>query len=150
MTGGGAGAAGSSWPARRPATVRGRLLLVDDEAGLRQNLQALLGRHHEVIALDSAEAARSLLEHDTAFDLVLCDVMMPGMSGVDLHEWLRGHAPALAARFLFMTGGSFTARTSQYLARSGISTFEKPFDPVRLERLVDERIAATRGGATVP
>jgi CheY-like chemotaxis protein len=44
------------------------------------------------------EAGRAILEHDQAFDVILCDMMMPEMTGMALHEWLAMHHPALAAR----------------------------------------------------
>jgi two-component system, cell cycle sensor histidine kinase and response regulator CckA len=128
-------------------TVRGRLLVVDDEAAIRRTMQRLLGRAHEVVTAASGEEARAILERDHAFDLVLCDLMMPEMSGMDLHAWLAQHDPALAARVVFVTGGAFTPRASEYVARVGNLRIEKPFDAANLARLVAELVVAAKSNA---
>jgi anti-sigma regulatory factor (Ser/Thr protein kinase) len=72
----------------QPVTVRGRILVVDDEEVLRRTMQRLLGAEHDVSLAASGAEARSLLERDSSFDLILCDLMMPEMTGMDLHVWL--------------------------------------------------------------
>jgi PAS domain S-box-containing protein len=131
-----------------PSTVRaqgagrkGRLLVVDDEAPVRGAIRRTL-RAHEVVEADSGEAARKLLEVDRGFDLILCDMMMPRVSGLDLHRWAREHVPELAARFVFVTGGAFTSEARGYLEREGVPCVEKPFETAMLRRFVDERLEA--------
>ncbi|MBM3270340.1 MAG: PAS domain S-box protein [Candidatus Sericytochromatia bacterium] len=129
------------------ATPRGRILVVDDERGIRGLLQAVLGEEHEVVVADSGVAARDILARDPRFDLILCDLMMPGMTGMDLHDWLSAHAPDLAARVAFMTAGAFTNRAAEYLALSGRPQIAKPFDTMSLPRLVADLILAGAGTA---
>jgi signal transduction histidine kinase/CheY-like chemotaxis protein len=124
--------------------VRGRILIVDDEQLVRSLLNRMLGRDHEVVTVASGEAARTILENDSSFDVILCDLMMPGMTGMDLHEWLVTHRPALAGRVVFVTGGAFTPQASDYVSRVGNARFEKPFRPGQLKSLISEMVAARR------
>ena len=125
--------------AGRPA-VRGRILVVDDDEAIRTMLQRMLGREHEVVLADGGSQGRALLEADRAFDLIICDLMMPDVSGMELHGWLAARDPALAARVVFLTAGAFTAGASEYLARVGSPLVEKPVDKDQFARFVRERV----------
>jgi PAS domain S-box-containing protein len=137
-------ATGQPQQAPSPQAQGGRLLVVDDEQGIRSALKRLLGKQHEVVLVESGEAAVDLLERDQAFDLVLCDMMMPRMSGMAVHEWLVGHVPKLAAHFVFLTGGAFTPKAREYIHRAGSLRVEKPFDAASLKTLVGELVRASR------
>ena len=129
--------------ARAEAAVRGRILVIDDEPGVRKVMKRIL-RDHEVVEAESGEAGQRILGSDQAFDLIMCDMMMPAMSGVDFHEWLAEIHPQLARQVVFVTGGAFTPRAREYL--SGISNvrLEKPFDAVNFKKIVSELIVASR------
>ena len=73
--------------------------------------------------------------------------MMPGMSGMALHEWLVSHKPSLAKQVIFVTGGAFTPKAAEYLASVGNATFEKPFDADALKKRVGDMVTAV---ATAP
>jgi len=108
----------------------------------------LLSRSHEVVTADSGAEAQAILIGDQGFDLVLCDLMMPEMTGMELHTWLVAEHPALAKRVVFLTGGAFTANSSKYLAEIKNVTLEKPCESATLMRTVSELVAsahATRG-----
>ena len=124
--------------------VRGRILVVDDEAGIRATLVRILGADHEVITASSGKEAQELLETDRGFDLVFCDLMMPRLSGMELHRWLAGRDPALAEQVVFISGGAFTPGASQYLAEVRNLRLEKPFDTASLKRLASELVLAAR------
>jgi CheY-like chemotaxis protein len=125
-----------------PAAVRGRILVVDDEEAIREMLRRMLGKVHEVVTAASGEEARVVLENDRSFDLILCDLMMPKMSGMDLHEWLVARDAALASQVVFLSGGAFTPRATEYLARIGNLKLDKPVERAELVRIVGERIEA--------
>ena len=127
------------------STPRGRILVVDDEQGIRAIIARMLGRKHEVVTAASGEDAKAILEKDRRFDLIYCDLMMPGISGMELHAWLGERAADLAAQLVFMTGGAFTPGASEYLARVGNLRVEKPFDTVVFRELTDELVLAARG-----
>jgi CheY-like chemotaxis protein len=143
----------SDWQAGHPAApapvsdrpkLRGRLLVVDDEAGIRAAIVRMLGREHEVVTASSGKEARALLENDRRFDLVFCDLMMPELSGMQLHAWLSAEDAALAEQIVFMTGGAFTPGASEYLRKVGNLQVEKPFDSGAFKKLTRELILAAR------
>ncbi len=114
-------------PEASPAGRGGRVLVVDDEPFLLAVVGEILRGEHEVVTAAGGREALAVLAQDTAFDAVLCDLMMPGVDGIEIHSWLLESAPALAARMVFCTGGVFTARAESYLARTGLRVIEKPF-----------------------
>jgi CheY-like chemotaxis protein len=119
---------------------RGRILIVDDEAPLARVLANALAAEHETVVVTSGRDAQSLLRKDTEFDVILCDLMMPDVSGMDLYEELRKTAPAVAARVVFVTGGAFTHRAREFLEAASVERIEKPFDMDKLRRLLRMRI----------
>lgn len=125
--------------ARRP-----RILIVDDEPMIGTTLRVLLSDEHEVVLAESGASARQELERDD-FDLILCDLMMPGISGMDLHRWVAESAPRSAGRMVFMTGGVFTEDARQFLDQVPNRRIEKPFDTRDLLRLIEEELRRTDG-----
>lgn len=119
------------------------MLVVDDEPGICKALVRTL-RSHEVVTMPSAQDAMDLLARDTAFDAILCDLMMPGLSGMDLHRWLVDSHPAMSVRLCFMTGGAFTPAARDYLAHVDVVVIDKPFDARRVVQIVNERVVAAR------
>jgi FixJ family two-component response regulator len=72
--------------------------------------------------------------------------MMPEVSGLDLHEWLRERNPRLARQWVFITGGAFTPRTQNYLASVDNPSLEKPIDANRLRTIVAEFVRINEEG----
>lgn len=124
-----------SAPVRRPeAAPRPRILVVDDERTLRSTLAALLEDRFEVVLAESGAAVFELLARDRAYEAILCDLMMPGASGMDVHAWVSREAPELVSRMIFMTGGAFTRGAADFLEQVPNRRLEKPFE---VEALVD-------------
>ena len=132
-------AKGTRSPASAASALRGRVLIIDDEALLRTAMKRLLTAH-DVVTASSGKEAETLLEHDRDFDLILCDLMMPGITGMDVHHWLKALDPQLAKRMVFITGGAFGRVAAEYLSEAGNLRLEKPFDSDALEQIVDERV----------
>ncbi|GEJ58540.1 hybrid sensor histidine kinase/response regulator [Anaeromyxobacter diazotrophicus] len=107
---------------------RGRVLVVDDEPRVCDALARLVSGQHELRGASCGRAALELLRAGEQFDAVLCDVMMPELNGVQLQRAVAEIAPALAARFAFMTGGAFSAEAGRLLAESGAPVLRKPFE----------------------
>ena len=124
----------------RPTRAGGRVLIFDDEPIVARAAERALGGHEVVIATSAAEALR-LLEGGERFDAVLCDLMMPQMTGMELHAQVAATAPALAERFVFITGGAFTDAAEAFLQRTPNGWIEKPFDPRGLRAAVERAIA---------
>jgi CheY-like chemotaxis protein len=115
---------------RPPADVPpSRILVVDDDPGVAQGLARILGSDHDIVLVNGAGAARDLLRGAGRFDVIFCDVNMPGASGLDLFQELRASDPAIARRFVFMTGGLTTTAARDLIASVPNPCLEKPFDP---------------------
>lgn len=124
------------------------ILAVDDERIIGEMIRRLVGDRHRVELATSAVEARALIEK-TDFDLLLFDLMMPGVSGHDLYEWLESARPELVPRVAFMTGGAFTPRVRAFLPGVGAPLLSKPFGADDLNALVRrmlERRGAEPGG----
>ncbi|HMR06823.1 MAG TPA: response regulator, partial [Polyangiaceae bacterium] len=88
-------------------------------------------------ARDAREALTLLLQ-GLSFDLILCDVMMPGMSGVDFHVALSQYRPELVKKVVFITGGAFTPRAEQFLETVANRRLTKPIAEQTLRKLIAE------------
>jgi len=120
--------------------VRGRILVIDDEPGILNALERSLSEHAVLTARDGCRA-REILERDRGVDLILCDLMMPEVTGMDLHDWLAARDPGLAERMVFMTGGVFTPRAGAFLQEVDNPRLEKPFDRNELKQLVQDLLS---------
>ncbi|MFO0624414.1 MAG: ATP-binding protein [Polyangiales bacterium] len=134
--------AAAAAPTSRRST--GRILLVDDEPTLLRSLARQLRRYGEVATASDGAAALARLQAER-FDAVLCDLMMPEMTGMELFARVRESLPDCATRFVFMTGGAFTPASRAFAESSARPVLDKPLDFARLERALDEVLAA---GAT--
>ncbi|MFL5273151.1 MAG: ATP-binding protein, partial [Anaeromyxobacteraceae bacterium] len=141
-----AGAAGTDGVAR-PA--RSRVLLVDDEPMVLSALRRLLSREHEVSIATGGREALDRLRSGSRYDVVLCDMMMPDLSGIDLHRAVSELDAAQASRIVFMTGGAFTPDASAFLDRVPNPRVGKPFDHAEIAAAVRAVRSAPppRGGA---
>jgi signal transduction histidine kinase len=128
-------------PDRRPGYERRRVLAVDDEALLLKAYRRMLGETHDVVTALGAEEALRLLETDNDFGVVLCDLQMPDMSGMDLFAVVRARMPALADRFIFVTGGAFSADAKRFLEETSPAVVNKPFRLDELLALIDQQAA---------
>jgi CheY-like chemotaxis protein/anti-sigma regulatory factor (Ser/Thr protein kinase) len=111
------------------------VLIVEDEAPLAGALASEIGRVHKVVHALSAQRALALLS-ETRFDVVLCDLRMPGMSGELLYQRVLERDPAQARTFVFMSGIGFVAEVEQFLAATGRPVLHKPFAPSRVLELI--------------
>jgi two-component system NtrC family sensor kinase len=109
------------------------ILVVDDEPRVGQMLKRLLDRDYKVTTVTNIAQALELVAAGRDYDAIICDLMMPEGTGMDLHARLRELAPALSRRMLFVTGGAFTAGAEEFLKRPDIHSLEKPitFDQLR-------------------
>ena len=128
-------------PAPSPSSAtarRARLLITDDEPMLLRSLEETLAHEHDVVAALGGAAALAILATDRAFDLVICDLHMPHVDGVAVHDWIAATAPELLPRVLVMTGGSVTPRATQFLATARPRVLPKPIDVDALLRIAHE------------
>jgi PAS domain S-box-containing protein len=123
-----------------PITVTGaplvaRVLVVDDEPAVGVMLGRVLGGHR-VTAVTRARDALQLLDSGKLFDVIISDVMMPEMSGVDLYRELCRRFPAYKERFVFLSGGAFSPVIKAFLQSIEAPRIEKPFEPRRIREIV--------------
>jgi PAS domain S-box-containing protein len=131
-------------PRPPPPTRRAKVLVVDDEPLVCRALQRVLSPPHDVHVQESGRAALAALEHEDGWDLVICDLMMPDLSGMELHELVKARAPALAERFVFLTGGAFTEGAREFLRRVRNERIEKPFEAAALREVVGRLLRRPR------
>ena len=127
---------------------RGRVLVVDDESVVAHTLKVLLQGEHDLVVAESGAEALELLQKEPEqdpYDAILCDLMMPGMTGMELFEVIRREHPTLAKRVVFMTGGVSMLRVSEFLESVPNAKFEKPFDIAELRRTLHALVATSRG-----
>jgi PAS domain S-box-containing protein len=120
---------------------RSRVLIVDDERNLAFTLARLLEQNYATRAVTSGIDALELLDGDEEFDAILCDVMMPGMSGIEFHARVSERFPHLASRFVFATGGAVDTDTATFLERADTATLEKPVLVRHVIRALDEIVS---------
>jgi two-component system NtrC family sensor kinase len=112
------------------------VLVVDDEEPVVRLMARLLHDiGHQATLVTSGEAALDAIGRET-FDLILCDVKMPGLNGFELASAIREHDPALAERVIFMTGDTLSPATRTQLEQSGNLFLPKPFAIEQLEAVV--------------
>ncbi|HUQ98389.1 MAG TPA: PAS domain S-box protein [Gemmatimonadaceae bacterium] len=114
---------------------RGRILIVDDEEMIIRILKKIL-KEHDVVATVDAREALELCARGERFDLILCDLMMPVMTGMDLHSEISLVSPEQARAMIFVTGGAFTEKTRSFLSDVPKEHIEKPFDAANLRAIV--------------
>ncbi|HEX8702433.1 MAG TPA: two-component regulator propeller domain-containing protein [Myxococcaceae bacterium] len=126
-------------------SMRGRVLVVDDDPLVSSALRRTLAREHDVeVVVSSKQALQLLLSPQGLFDVVLCDLMMPEMTGMELHAQLSAAEPARAERMVFVTGGAYTPAAQSFLERVTNPRLEKPFEPEKLRERVREWVAKVR------
>jgi PAS domain S-box-containing protein len=128
------------------ATERARVLVIDDEAAIAAIMSGLLSAVHDVVTVSSGKDALEALRKEQGFDVIFCDLIMPGMTGMDLYERLREEHPGMETRMVFMTGGAFTTRAQDFLARVPNRQIEKPFTLTAIEKVVLESLRRRTGG----
>jgi PAS domain S-box-containing protein len=122
------------------------VLIVDDDPMVARALGRML-RGHEVALATHGREALDLLLSGRHFDVILCDLMMPVMTGMELHAQLEEKLPHLLRSMVFITGGAFTPSGRNFLDDVPNESLEKPFDARDL-RAVVQRAARGRAAAS--
>lgn len=92
---------------------------------------------HDVTVVESAREALALIEGGQRYDVILSDLMMPELSGMDLHSRLQQVAPDQVGKMIFMTGGAFTDQSREFFDHVENPTIEKPFDKASLFAVIE-------------
>lgn len=113
-----------------------RILVVDDDLNVAKALCRRLRGHEVSMAGSGAEAIALCLAGD--YDLILCDVMMPNLSGADVHQRLTALRPEVVPRIVFVTGGTFTPHVTEFMDKVPNRVLEKPVDRETLAGVIAE------------
>jgi CheY-like chemotaxis protein len=135
--------------ARLMPVGKAQVLVVDDEDMIGMILRRIL-KAHDVTAVTNAKDALARIVAGERFDAILCDLMMPGMNGMDFHQVLAEQFPDQASALIFLTGGAFNSEAAAFLASVPNMQLTKPFDAVKLRADVDAHLAAHRGAGRPP
>jgi signal transduction histidine kinase/ActR/RegA family two-component response regulator len=127
--------------ASEPAPTRDRrILLVDDEIMLLRAFGRALSKRHQVEMVSSGEEALDRLKAGERWDVIVCDLMMPGVDGVRVYEALDQVAPDMKSRIMFCSGGAFTPRTREFCARVTVPILDKPLRVADLEVAIGQTL----------
>jgi PAS domain S-box-containing protein len=119
------------------STTRRRILVIDDEIEVGQAVRRILRRRHDVDVVQRADVALEILA-TAPYDVILCDVMMPEMTGMEFYDRLRAEMPALVDKVLFISGGAFSPEAREFLLTHAGTIVEKPFETRALRSLIDK------------
>ncbi len=112
-----------------------RVLVIDDEPTVGMVLRRILS-DHTVTVVTGGHDAMDLLSSGVLYDMILCDITMPAMSGIELYHEVALQWPDAASRMVFLTGGVFTPSDCAFLDEVANERVEKPFDMKRIRALV--------------
>ena len=125
-------------PMLRSESRRPRLLVVDDTPLVLRALALRLGQEYEVRVAEGGSEARRLLALGSWFDVILCDLLMPEVSGIDLYWHVRTTNFRLARRFVFLTGAYHDPFVRSFANNVDNVILQKPPDPEKLSRAIGE------------
>jgi CheY-like chemotaxis protein len=120
-------------PISRPS-AKARVLVVDDDLNVARALQRILSEEFDVVALTSPLEAFHLILAGRRFSAIVCDIRMPELTGMELHDEIVRIAPRQADRMIFTTGGGLPSKLQVFAESKGVVS--KPFDLDELRRLV--------------
>jgi len=115
---------------------RSRVMVIDDEPMIVRAIQRLLEGEHEVVMCTDPSDAIGLLRAGDRFQAILCDLMMPAMSGIDVYQEVRQLDADQAERMVFMTGGAFTPRVVEFLSVVSNAKIDKPLERSALREAI--------------
>jgi CheY-like chemotaxis protein len=116
---------------------------VDDEPAIGVALRRNLGDHEVSFTTNGLEALARLTQGER-FDVILCDLTMPGIGGDELYGMVMAVAPEQAKRIVFISGGATTARAQAFIDTVPNLVLRKPFDTSKLRQLIRARLGARR------
>ena len=118
-----------------------RVLIVDDEPSVCTGFERLLRRTHDVESAGDGEQALAKITSGKTYDVILCDLMMPNMTGMELHEKLAALSADTARRIVFLSGGTFAPKARQFVASVANPCLTKPVRAKYLRQILAEHAA---------
>ena len=103
------------------------ILVIDDEAAVGRALLRVIG-DHETKLITSGREALDHLRGGASYDVIFCDLSMPDLGGLDLHQTLGKTRPELLSRFVFVTGGALQQSAKAFFETAQNQVLPKPYD----------------------
>lgn len=128
-------------PAAGGPRRRGRVLIIDDVENVGISLQRLFSDSHQVELMTRSRVALEAIARGESWDVILCDLMMPELNGMEFVAEVTKLNPGLLPRIIIMTGGAFSQTAREFLAKWPHRRLDKPFDVERLIAEVDRSVA---------
>lgn len=116
-----------------------RILVIDDEPYILASIRRAL-RHYDVTVVEGGQRAIDALHADAGYDLVLCDLVMAHVNGIDVYRWIARNRPDMLDRLIFMTAGAFTIEVRDFLAQVSNPVMHKPFDTKTLRWMIAQSL----------
>jgi len=120
--------------------VKANILIVDDEPAIVDLVADILLPYHKVSQASGGNMALDSIQKGN-FDLVICDLMMPDLSGMDLYEHLLELPQRDMPKFLFLTGGAVNEKSRQFVNNPAHTVLQKPFQPKILRNAVQDLLS---------
>ena len=118
-----------------------QILLVDDELMLLYSMRRMLEDVYDVTIASGGKKAIDLINKKTdQFDLIICDVSMPDINGVNFYLYIVKHHPGLEKRVIFMTGGPMSDYLDEFLVSNKTICLSKPFEYDKLRDVIKNLI----------
>jgi len=118
-----------------------RILIVDDELMLLYSLRRMLDDVYDITIAHGGQKAIDIInKQESQFDLIISDVSMPDVNGVNLFLYIAKHHPGLEQRVIFMTGGPMSAYLDEFFLTNKAMCLLKPFDSEKLLQVIKELV----------
>lgn len=117
-------------------------MVIDDDPMILRSLKRVLNGH-DLTLMSGGQEALDVLARDKSFDIILCDLMMPNVTGMDVYHQLSSQEPELARRIVFLSGGAVTPQAQRLLKEAPNRRYEKPLSPAELDEILRSSADAT-------
>jgi CheY-like chemotaxis protein len=116
-----------------------KIVIADDEPNIRLLVKGILSRDYTILEARNGEEAIDITRAEKP-DLMLLDIKMPVISGIELYRQLEAKDPSLAQRVIFITGDVMEVITREFLDRTGAPHIAKPFNIGQLKKSIDSML----------
>jgi len=114
-----------------------RILVIEDDLFTIDFYRRNIDKKHDLFIATSGRRGKDILERDTAFDVIFCDILMPDITGIQLYDWLSEYFPEIAMKFVFITGVSGAMSVSEFLHRIPNIWLKKPFVKKQIDEILE-------------
>ncbi len=121
---------------------RKRILIIDDDVLQLELLESTLSKDYDVFRADGSRKAIAIVKKEE-LDLILCDIKMPGMDGMEFYEWLVKNRPGTEKKFLILTGNIMEEKIKCFMKIAGDRVITKPYRIGELTNKIEEYISCS-------